>query len=243
MNQIVYKGSSPFQNITVLDRSRFGGMHGRFRLLEFTDDIVQGVIDLENPSRLVLSYSRTVVDLIDHYAPEFKEGFIIGHGIGVISSYYSSRSLVTAEIDPLVVEISKKYFGYLGNKIEIGDGRELLKKQVDKSQDIIFLDAYSGNSIPFHLTTQEFFFLTSQKLTNDGILFVNYIGRVRDDEIMRKLFATISSVYPYVKVFAPEPQSRILQNIFFVASQQVLENYSPHEASPIQVIGGKVLSD
>jgi hypothetical protein len=46
-----------------------------------------------------------------------------------------------------------------------------------------------------------------------------------------------------VKVFAPEPQSRILQNIFFVASQQVLENYSPPEASPIQVIGGKVLSD
>ena len=243
MNQIVYKGSSPFQNITVLDRSRLGGMHGRFRLLKFTEDIVQGVIDLEDPSRLVLSYSRTVVDLIDHYAPDFKAGFVIGHGIGVISSYYSSRNLLTAEIDPLVVEISKKYFGYLGNKIDIGDGREVLKKQGDKSQDIIFLDAYNGNSIPFHLTTQEFFFLTSQKLTEDGILFVNYIGRVEDDEILRKLFATISSVYPYVKVFAPEPQRRILQNIFFVASQQVLENYSPLEASPIQVIGGKVLSD
>lgn len=243
MYQLVYKGTSPYQNIYVIDRSSFNGMYGRFRVLQFTSDTVQGVMDMKDPSRLVLSYSRIIVDLIDHYASDFRAGFIIGHGIGVISSYYSSRNLLTAEIDPLVVEVSKKYFGYSGNKIEIGDGRELIKRQMNESQDVIFLDAFHGSGIPTHLTTQEFFFLTREKLASDGILVVNYIGILRDDELLRALFATISSVYSYVKMFAAEPQARILQNIFFVASEHVLEDYLPHEAGPIQVSGGKVLHD
>jgi spermidine synthase len=241
--QLVYRGVSPYQNIYVFDRNRFDEMSGRFRILQFTANAVQGVKDMDNPSHLVLPFSRIVVDLIDHYASDFQKGFIIGHGIGAISSYYSNKNMLTVEIDPLVVEVSKKYFGYMGNNIEIGDGRELLEKQVNESQDIIFLDAYNGSSIPFHLTTQEFFVVTKDKLTSDGILVINYLGRTRGDDLLRELFATVSSVYPYVKVFAAKPEMQILQNIFFVASQQALENYSPNEASPIQVIGGNVLND
>jgi spermidine synthase len=234
---LVYMTSSSYQNIYVMDRNEYEGTRGKFRILQFTSDAVQGVINMEQPHCLVASYSRITVDLIDHYASDFKKGFIIGHGIGTVSSYYSHRYLVTAEIDPLVVEVSKKYFGHTGKNVEVGDGLALLKTQEAQSQDIIFLDAYSSNEIPFHLTTKEFFTLTNEQLSDKGILIMNYIGKVRKDELLHSLYAKISGIYPYVKLFATDPKTRSKQNIFFVASRRVLENYSPREATPLQIMG------
>src|SRR4051812_38104070 len=84
---LVYKASSSYQNIYVMDRSEYEGVQGKFRILQFTSDAVQGVINMEQLQCLVASYSRITVDLIDHYASDFKKGFIIGHGIGTVSSY------------------------------------------------------------------------------------------------------------------------------------------------------------
>ncbi|MGF6950586.1 spermidine synthase [Neobacillus sp. B4I6] len=233
---LIYKTSSSYQNIYVTDRSKYEGMRGKFRILQFSSDAVQGVINMEQPQCLVASYSRITVDLIDHYASHFKKGYIIGHGIGTVSSYYSHKYLLTAEIDPLVVEVSKKYFGYTGKNVEVGDGQALLKTQEAQSQDIIFLDAYSSSEIPFHLTTKEFFTLTNEKLSDKGILIMNYIGKVSNDKLLHTLYATISGIYPYVKLFATDPKKLSKQNIFFVASRHVLEDYSPREATPIQIM-------
>ncbi|MGG1677063.1 spermidine synthase [Neobacillus sp. NRS-1170] len=234
---IVYKTSSSNQNIYVTERSEFNGIRGKFRMLQFSPEVVQGIINMEQPQCLVASYSRITVDLIDHYAIDFKKGFIIGHGIGTVSSYYPDKNLLTAEIDPLVVEISKKYFGHTGKNVIVGDGQALLKIQEAQSQDVIFLDAYSGIEIPFHLTTKEFFTLTYEKLSDRGILILNYIGKIRNDELLHTLYVTISEIFPSVKLFAANPLSTASQNIFFVASRHVLEDYSPQEATSIQIIG------
>ncbi|MDN3015360.1 fused MFS/spermidine synthase [Paenibacillus sp. BSR1-1] len=228
---LIYKTSSSYQTIYVTERNEFDGMRGKFRMLQFSSDAVQGIINLEQPQLLVASGYRIVVDLIDHYAFHFQNGFIIGHGIGTISSYYSNKHLFTAEIDPLVVEVSKKYFGHTGKNVELGDGQALLKTQKAQSQDIIFLDAFSGSEIPLHLTTKEFFSLTNDKLSDKGIFIMNYIGKIKNDELFHTLYSTISSIYPSVKLFVTEPMKRSNQNIFFVASRRVLENYSPREAT------------
>ena len=149
----------------------------KFRILQFSSNAIQGVIDLEQPKCLVASYFRNVVDLIEHYVSDFRKGFIIGHGIGTLSSYYSDKYLISAEIDPVVVEVSKKYFGHSGKNVEIGDGQALLKKHEDQSLDIIFLDAFNGNKIPHHLITKEFFTLVNEKLSDNGIVVMNYMGK------------------------------------------------------------------
>jgi spermidine synthase len=232
---ILYKTSSSYQNIYVTERNEFVGMRGKFRMLQFSSDAIQGIINLEQPNRLVASYIRTTVDLIDHYAPDFKKGFIIGHGIGTVSSYYSHKYMLTAEIDPVVLEVSKKYFGHTGKNVEVGDGQALLKTQEAQSLDIIFLDAFSGSEIPFHLTTTEFFELTNEKLSNKGILIMNYLGRASNDKFLNELYSTISKIFPSVKVFAPAPKSRTKQNLIIVASRCILEDYSPVEATLIQM--------
>ncbi|MEH7336336.1 fused MFS/spermidine synthase [Neobacillus drentensis] len=233
---LIYKTSSSYQTIYVTERSEFEGMRGKFRMLQSSSDAIQGIINLEHPQLLVAAENRIVVDLIDHYAFHFQNGFIIGHGIGTISSHYSNKHLLTAEIDPLVVEVSKKYFEHTGKNVELGDGQALLKTQNAHSQDIIFLDAFSGSEIPFHLTTKEFFSLSNDKLSDKGIFIMNYIGKIKNDELLHTLYSTISGIYPCVKLFVTDPKKRSKQNIFFVASRRVLEDYSPREATLLDIL-------
>lgn len=233
-SKLIYKDSSPYQKIYVKELSEYEGIRGKFRTLQFSYDSIQGVKNLEQPQSLVLSYIRIIVDLINHFVPDFKKGFIIGHGIGTVSSYYSDKIWITAEIDPMVVEVSKKYFGHSGNNVVVGDGQVLLRVQEAQFQDIILLDAFSGIHIPEHLTTKEFFSLTNEKLSDKGILIVNYIGSVIHDQFMHSLYRAIAGIYPSVKVFAADPHQTAKQNIIFVASRRNLGDYVPQEAFPFQ---------
>lgn len=229
---MIYETVSEFQDIYVVEQNEFEGVQGKYRLLQFNFDTVQGVMNIEKPKDLVSLYCRITVDLIEHYAANFINGFIIGHGIGTISSYYSDKHIVTAEIDPLVVEVSKKYFGHTCKNVKIGDGLEILETLEDKSQDVIFLDAYSDSGVPHHLTSSEFFSATNQKLSEDGILIMNYIGKVKNDKIFHMLYSNISESYPYVRLFVSNPKKKSKQNIILLASQKFLDDYSPHEATP-----------
>ncbi|MFS0862379.1 spermidine synthase [Fredinandcohnia sp. 179-A 10B2 NHS] len=232
-SRVIFKTTSSFQDIYVVEKSEYEGVHGNFRLLKFTPDAVQGVKKMDDPDFLVLPYSRTIVELINYYGSSCKKGFIIGHGIGTISSYYYEKYLVTAEIDPLVVEVSKKYFGHSGNNVEVGDGLEILSTLQLQSQDIILLDAYSSNGVPQHLITKEFFALTNEKLSHNGILLINYIGTIKNDKNLYKIYSRIKAIYPYAKLFASDPKKASNQNLFLVASRTVLEEFSPNEASAI----------
>ncbi|MEH7129883.1 fused MFS/spermidine synthase [Neobacillus drentensis] len=232
---LLYKTSSSYQNIYVTERNDFMGMQGKFRMLQFSTDAIQGIINLEQPNRIVASYIRTSVDLIEHYVADFKKGYIIGHGIGTVSSYYSHKYMLTAEIDPEVLEVSMKYFGHTGKNVEVGDGQALLKTRESQSLDIIFLDAFSGSEIPIHLTTKEFFELTNEKLSDRGILILNYLGKAVKDKFLNTLYSRISKIFPCVKVFAPAPKSKRKQNLIIVASKRKLDDYSPLEAAPIQI--------
>lgn len=99
------------------------------------------------------------------------------------------------------------------------------------------MDAYSNSELPSHLTTKEFFTLTNEKLSDPGILIINYIGMIKNDKFLHTLHARISEIFPYLKVFATNSKKKTKQNLFLVASRQFLEDYSPQEATPIQIIG------
>jgi len=82
---------------------------------------------------------------------------------------------------------------YRGRAV-IEDGRRYLRRHVEAA-DFIVLDAYNSDSIPFHLITREFFRLVRRRLTADGILAINYIGRPRGDAVTDALFRTLVDVF------------------------------------------------
>ncbi len=82
---------------------------------------------------------------------------------------------------------------YRGRAV-IQDGRQYLRRH-EEPVDFVVLDAYNSDVIPFHLITREFFELTKQRLTEDGILAINYIGRPTGDFVTDSLFRTLGDVF------------------------------------------------
>lgn len=134
-----------------------------------------------------------------------------------------------AELEPSLFPLAQEYFDLrdvsrITNHTQ--DARVFLST-TNKQYDTIFLDAFnSGHYIPAHLTTTEFFKSVHAKLTDNGLLMINYVG-ARDlpaPALTESLYATIAGVFPNVRAFSfatstPDTQ----QNILFVASNNAID--------------------
>lgn len=139
--------------------------------------------------------------------------------------YYTNVMVDVAELDPVVVEVAKKYFTVKETPklvIHTNDGRVFLR-QTTNVYDVILMDAYSttryGSSLPRQLTTKEFFTLASQHLSTNGVLAYNVIGQIQGYRatLIGAMYRTLSEVFPRVYMF-PAVES---QNIVFVATKSV----------------------
>ena len=200
-NRIEEHGST----IKVIDMNLLDEEKGRFRVLSFADDDIQGVIDLDNPKRIVLEYPRAIIHLMEQNSPGFERAFIIGHGIGTIAGYFGDRDMRTAEISPTIAQWSRTYFGYNGAAVGVGDGRERLEQEADGSLDYIVLDAFTEKGTPWHLFTREFWNLTKRKLNERGMILLNVFGRGQRDSFVDAVWAGLSEVFEHTQGFALPP--------------------------------------
>ncbi|WP_438351166.1 hypothetical protein ACP8HI_11270 [Paenibacillus sp. FA6] len=84
--QQLAKALSLYQEITVYEAAQLYGKIGKFRFLQFSDDAVQGAIDLKDPKRIVLEYPRAIIHLMECNYTSFERAFIIEYGIGKLSA-------------------------------------------------------------------------------------------------------------------------------------------------------------
>jgi len=110
---------------------------------------------------------------------------VVGLGAGALACYAKpQQSWTLYEIDPLVVTIASdpKYFTYLSQcapkaTMSIGDARLSLDKEPDQKFDLLMMDAFSSDSVPTHLLTQEALELYFKKLKPNGILAFHITNR------------------------------------------------------------------
>jgi hypothetical protein len=121
---------------------------------------------------------------------------VTGLGTGSIAAYAGpGQAIDFYEIDPAVKKISTDpaYFSFLSDcqadwKVILGDARLTLEKAPPHHYGIIILDAFSSDSIPVHLLTEEAIKLYFSKLTQDGVLLVHITNRyVNLTPVMAKL--------------------------------------------------------
>ncbi|MBO4749191.1 MAG: fused MFS/spermidine synthase [Lachnospiraceae bacterium] len=102
------------------------------------------------------------------------------------------------EIDEDITRLAREYF-YLSEEIPVWtyDGRAFLNA-VDKTYDVIMVDAYQDITIPFQMSSVEFFTLVKDHLNPGGVMVVNMNmrGQKDDEGITFSLAQTISSVFP-----------------------------------------------
>ena len=197
----------------------------------YFDQILQSAMNLSDPTALRLNYSL-YASLGLAFRPDAKRAFIIGLGGGSIPKKYHKEfpalEIDVAEIDPEVIQVAKKYFSFQEGKnlrVHAQDGRLFLTR-TSQRYDLILVDAYFRDSIPFHLTTHEFFQIADQRLGANGVVVVNIIGAVTGPggRITRSVVKTLRRIFPQVYIFASRRADNVgpdtIQNVIVVATKE-----------------------
>ncbi|MCD1260619.1 fused MFS/spermidine synthase [Paenibacillus athensensis] len=225
--------------ITVCEASELYGEAGRFRLLQFADGAVQGAIDLRDPARIVFEYPRALIHLMAFNRPDFVSAFLIGHGIGTLPAYWAERRIKVAELSAEVDELSRRFFGYTGKQVLIGDGRRLLEAEPDRSFDYIVLDAFTAKGTPLHLLSEPFFRMTRNKLLPDGAILLNLAGSGENDRLLGAVASTLRESYASVQAFALPASAGRVRNILLAASARPLRYQARQLAGFAEITAGQ----
>ena len=104
---------------------------------------------------------------------------VVGMGVGVLAWYGRAGDTIRFyEIDGQVAEAARRHFSFVPESkasvpVVLGDARKALEAERESGaprHDIFVIDAYSGDSIPYHLVTRQAFRLYADRLEEGGTL-------------------------------------------------------------------------
>jgi len=190
IGQIIHRKNSLYNSIAVYES-------GSVRTLQFgrrVGLVVESQVNVDDMHEHMLEYTKmTFSGLL--YNAEPNSLLVLGLGGGVIPRemrhYYPDMKIDVAEIDQDILPIAAKYFGFEPDdklKVHVGDGRVFVKRCLQREPvpqyDMIVLDAFNGDYIPFHLMTKEFLQELKGILSDDGVVVANvfYTNRLFDAE-------------------------------------------------------------
>lgn len=102
---------------------------------------------------------------------------VLGMGTGTYArqcgEYFDNVTVEGVEIDRKITDLAHTYFE-LPESVQVTtyDGRAYLQA-VDKDYDVIMVDAYQDITIPFQMSSVEFFSMVKEHLKDDGVMVVN----------------------------------------------------------------------
>lgn len=197
--KVLYQKASPYSTIVVCEDEQ------GLRTLRFgLDGVRQSVVKLDDPDHLELEYARAMpaaMALVD----QPQRVLIVGLGGGTIPrllhAHFPQLQIDVVDIDPDVVVVAKQYFGFQEDerlKAYVDDGRRFIAQHTSH-YDVIFLDAFSADSIPYHLATREFLLEVRRALTPSGLVAGNVWSR-QSNRLYDSMVRTYQDVFPSLYV-------------------------------------------
>lgn len=169
-------------------------------------DYVQGGISLDKPDGLLFEYTRMSFISLAFLNDVPEDVLFVGLGAGSMPRYfiryYPEVKTDVVEIDPDIVEVAKEYFHFQETpnmKVHVQDGRIFIKRTREQ-YDLIFLDAYQTDYIPFHLTTIEFLREVKKKLKEGGVLVSNITSSF-ENKYFYSMIKTYREAFPHIYIF------------------------------------------
>ena len=202
-NDLVYEGESIYNYLQVYDS---------YRARYFSTNVLFGVQSMQMlDGSLTGSYydydlAAPLMAGVTEKAPEDFDVLILGLATGTFATqclkYYGDVNVEGVDIDGRIIDIARTYFN-LPEEVSayVSDGRAYLfsGEGKNKKYDVILVDAYQDITIPFQMSSVEFFKLTSEHLKDDGVLVLNMnMYSDENDSINAYIADTVASVYPYV---------------------------------------------
>ncbi len=128
---------------------------------------------------------------------------VLGLGTGTFakycSEYFKDVSIEGVELDEKIAKLATEYFD-LPESVDVSvyDGRSYLAAS-EKKYDVIMVDAYQDITIPFQMSSVEFFSEVQKHLTDNGVMVVNMNMKSKaKNSINDYLCDTIGSVFQNV---------------------------------------------
>ena len=133
---------------------------------------------------------------------------VLGMGTGTFAKeckhFFPNSKIEGVEIDQKIVDLSKKYFELKDEeaKVYVNDGRTFLAGKDAGKYDLVMVDAYHDITIPFHMSTTEFFSEIKQHLNPNGVIMININMRSEKsteitDYLTQTLKNNMNKVYKY----------------------------------------------
>lgn len=166
--------TSPFGRVRVSD---YGATN--LRCLEFPPGrVLQSCMRIDDPTRLVLPYTQAFAATLA-VPDQVRRLLMIGLGGGSlvrwVQRYRPELAQDVVDINPVVIEVAREWFGVRpGPRVQVftADGREHLARETTR-YDLIWLDAFGPEDVPYAFTTVEFFQLVRSRLAEGGAVVVN----------------------------------------------------------------------
>ncbi|MFP3913687.1 MAG: fused MFS/spermidine synthase [Actinomycetota bacterium] len=174
----------------------------------YLDQVANSYVDLDDPTHLEFRYARVMADVIEESLPGGPLKVVsIGGGGFTFNSYLAAvrpgTEHLTLEIDHLLVDIGHEHLGLDEHaRVVIDDARRSLLEVDEDWADLVIGDAFSGLSVPWHLTTREFVGDIARRLAPGGIYTMNVID-YGDLDFVRSEMATLTAEFEHTSVFAP----------------------------------------
>ncbi len=153
---------------------------------------------------------------------------VLGMGTGTFATqcdrYFGNVNVKGVEIDDKITRLARDYFE-LPESVEVVtyDGRAYLNVE-DSKYDVIMVDAYQDITIPFQMSSIEFFQLVKSHLKDDGVMVVN-MNMKSDGEksINEYLSDTISSVFS--EVYTTDVPNNTNRELFASNNDKMIDRF------------------
>ncbi len=201
------------------------------RYLRF-DNSFQSGMWLDDPIRTRFAYTD-YLHLGIAYKPDTRRVLVIGLGGGALQKRlhrdFDDVEVTSVELDPDVVDAAYRWFALpRGDRLPVvvEDGRRFLRED-SRRWDLIVVDAFYADGVPFHLTTLEFVELLRSRLVPGGIVATNVLGALKGDDsrLLRAVAKTYGGVFPTVRLHPvyEGPTDRVpeyARNVILIATER-----------------------
>lgn len=161
---------------------------------------------------------RTTLKKIKNRRQEVKDCLILGLGGGsaasLVKKYWPEVTITGVDIDPVMVDLGKKYLGMPEIETVIGDAYEYCRRQKksDKRYDLVLVDVYIGYEVPKKFQDERFVRLIKKLLAEDGTAIFNRLYFDERRRLAMKFSKKLEKIFPKVETVFPEA------NIMFICS-------------------------
>lgn len=197
-DQYLVERMTPYQTIHVYDSEGVRFMTG--------DGTIQSAVELETGAPW-LAYARQAPTAL-LVQPDIERLLVLGMGAGSVGSYLRTAlpnlEIDNVDIDPAVPELAREFMSFTTDersRVHIDDARRFLQARRGTTWDYVYVDTYIGLSVPFHLTTVEFFNEVSGHLAPGGVFGLNLASSL-DQPFGKAILRSVQSAFQHVSVFS-----------------------------------------